>query len=181
MVIPAGNATTQRDTLPLAGYFRYNNTTNTFEGAKSTGVGPAITTLVRTGTLATVLTATPHGLSTGNIVQITGAADPLYNGEYLITVTTTTNFTYVMSGTPAVSPAAGTPVYVQIYWGSVGGGGATGGTTGGTTNDVFYENSQIITTAYTVTSGKSAMSTGPITINSGIIITVPTGSRWVVL
>ena len=56
-----------------------------------------------------------------------------------------------------------------------------GGATGGGIDDIFYENSQIITTSYTITTAKSAMSTGPITINSGVIITVPTGSRWVVL
>jgi hypothetical protein len=61
-------------------------------------------------------------------------------------------------------------------WGSVG-GGATGA--GGDT--VFSENSMIVTTSYTLTSGKSASSVGPITINSGATVTVPSGSRWVVL
>ena len=63
-------------------------------------------------------------------------------------------------------------------WSAIGGGG---GARGGSTDDVFYENSQIITTSYTVTSGKNAMSTGPITINSGAVVTIPFGSRWVVL
>ena len=63
-------------------------------------------------------------------------------------------------------------------WGSIGGGG---GARGGSTDDVFYENSQIITTSYTVTSNKNAMSAGPITINSGAVITVPSGSRWIVM
>ena len=61
-------------------------------------------------------------------------------------------------------------------WSAIGGGAR-----GGSTDDVFYENSQIITTSYTVTSGKNAMSTGPITINSGAVVTIPLGSRWVVL
>ena len=63
-------------------------------------------------------------------------------------------------------------------WGSIGGGG---GARGGSTDDVFYENSKIITTSYTVTSDKNAMSAGPITINSGAVITVPSGSRWIVM
>jgi hypothetical protein len=63
-------------------------------------------------------------------------------------------------------------------WSAIGGGG---GARGGSTDDVFYENSQIITTSYTVTSGKNAMSTGPITINSGAEVTIPLGSRWMVL
>jgi hypothetical protein len=61
-------------------------------------------------------------------------------------------------------------------WGQLG-GGATGG--GG--DEVFVENSTTVTTSYTLTTGKNAMSTGPITINAGATITVPSGQRWVVL
>ena len=45
----------------------------------------------------------------------------------------------------------------------------------------MFENSQTISQNYTITAGKSAMSAGPITISSGYTITVPSGSRWVVL
>lgn len=61
-------------------------------------------------------------------------------------------------------------------WSSIG-----GGATGGGSDDVFQENSLIVTTNYTITSGKSAASVGPITINPGIIVTIPSGSRWVIL
>lgn len=44
-----------------------------------------------------------------------------------------------------------------------------------------YENTQSITTNYTITAGSSAMSTGPITIASGVSVTIPSGSRWVIL
>ena len=66
--------------------------------------------------------------------------------------------------------------YAAGAWGQLG-GGATGG--GGDT--VFVENSMIVTTSYTLSAGKSAESVGPITINSGAVVTVPSGSRWVVL
>jgi hypothetical protein len=46
---------------------------------------------------------------------------------------------------------------------------------------VIYENSQNIASNYTVTSGKNAMSAGPITINTGVTVTIPTGSRWVIV
>ena len=58
---------------------------------------------------------------------------------------------------------------------------SSGGATGGGTDDVFYENSQVVTSNYTITTNKNAMSTGPITIDSGITVTVPTDSVWVVL
>jgi hypothetical protein len=66
--------------------------------------------------------------------------------------------------------------YTGSSWGSVGGGASGGGA-----DEVFIENSQTVTTNYTITAGKSASSTGPITINSGITVTIPTGSRWVIL
>lgn len=53
-----------------------------------------------------------------------------------------------------------------------GGSGADG---------VFYENGQTVTVNYTITNGKNAMSAGPITINTGVIVTIPTGSVWSVV
>lgn len=48
-------------------------------------------------------------------------------------------------------------------------------------NIVFYENSQTVTADYTITAGKNAMSAGPITINTGVTVTVPTGSVWTIV
>lgn len=56
-----------------------------------------------------------------------------------------------------------------------------GGATGAGTDDIFYENGQTVNNNYTITSGKNAMSTGPITVASGATVTVPSGSRWVVI
>jgi len=42
-------------------------------------------------------------------------------------------------------------------------------------------NSKTVAVSYSIPSGSSAMSTGPITVNSGIAVTVPSGSRWVVI
>jgi len=53
--------------------------------------------------------------------------------------------------------------------------------TGGTGNVIFYENDQTVTQDYTITSGKNAMSAGPITVNSGVTVTVPTGSTWTIV
>jgi hypothetical protein len=55
------------------------------------------------------------------------------------------------------------------------------GATGGGVDAVFYENSQTVTTNYTITTGASASSTGPISISSGVSVTIPDGSRWVIL
>ena len=56
-----------------------------------------------------------------------------------------------------------------------------GGATGGGSDQVFIENQQTVTTNYTLTTNNNAMSTGPITVNSGITVTIPSGSRYVIL
>lgn len=42
-------------------------------------------------------------------------------------------------------------------------------------------NSQTISVSYTIPAGSSAMSAGTITINSGISVTISSGSRWVIV
>jgi hypothetical protein len=66
--------------------------------------------------------------------------------------------------------------YGQSGWAGIG-GGATGA--GG--DEVFILNSQVITASYAIPSSKNASSTGPLTVNSGVTITIPSGSRWVIL
>jgi len=48
-------------------------------------------------------------------------------------------------------------------------------------DQVFYENDQTVTTSYTITTAKNAITAGPITINSGITVTIPSGSVWSVV
>lgn len=66
--------------------------------------------------------------------------------------------------------------YNGIFWGSIG-----GGATGSQGDQVFLENDQIVLHDYTITAGKNAMSTGPITVAEGVVVTVPEGSVWAVI
>ena len=59
--------------------------------------------------------------------------------------------------------------------------GTAGGASGGGTNQVFYENDQSVTTDYSIGTNKNAMSAGPITIDSGATVTVPSGSTWTIV
>lgn len=52
---------------------------------------------------------------------------------------------------------------------------------GGGTNRVFFENDIVMTDNYTITSGKNAMSAGPITVNPGVTLTVPAGSTYTIV
>ena len=130
---------------------------------------------------------TPLSLSQGGTAATTAAA--ARTRLSVVAYTTTTGSATIPSGTTGErdgSPAAGYfrfnstagafEGYNGTAWGSIG-GGATGG--GGDT--VFQENSLIVTTSYTLSTGKSAMSVGPITINGGAAVTIPSGYSWLVL
>ena len=52
---------------------------------------------------------------------------------------------------------------------------------GASTNTVFFENDIEVGVGYSITSGKNAMSAGPISINAGIAVTVPSGSSWTIV
>jgi len=66
--------------------------------------------------------------------------------------------------------------YDGTVWKAVG-----GGATGGGADEIFVENGQNVTVDYTIPSTRNAMSTGPITVDSGVTVTISSGSRWVVL
>jgi hypothetical protein len=59
--------------------------------------------------------------------------------------------------------------------------GIAAGAGGGGNDEIFWENGKNVTTNYTVTNGKNAMSAGPITINSGVTVTVGAGETWTVV
>ncbi len=59
--------------------------------------------------------------------------------------------------------------------------GISAGATGGGSDEVFYENDQTVTTNYTITNGKNAMAAGPITINSGVTVTVGSGETLTIV
>ena len=59
--------------------------------------------------------------------------------------------------------------------------GIAAGATGGGSDQIFYENGQTVTSNYTITNGKNAMSAGPITINSGVTVTVGSGETYTIV
>jgi hypothetical protein len=66
--------------------------------------------------------------------------------------------------------------YSAGAWGQLG-----GGATGGGADQVFNLNGQTVTTNYTIPTGFNASTVGPLTIASGITVTVPDDSNWVIL
>jgi len=66
--------------------------------------------------------------------------------------------------------------YNGSAWTQVG-----GGATGGGSDQVFVLNGVVVTTSYTLPTGKNAESVGPIAVNTGVSVTVPSGQRWLIL
>lgn len=102
---------------------------------------------------------------------------------------TSTTYLRLPVGTTAQRPA--TPATGQIRyntsitqfegyngtaWASIG-----GGATGAGADTIFVLNDRTVTQSYTIPAGKGASTVGPLTINSGVTITVATGARLVVL
>jgi hypothetical protein len=133
------------------------------------------------------------GLTTALSIAQGGTAATTASGARaslsVVAYTTTTGSAVMPTGTTGErdgTPAAGYlrfntsnttfEGYNGSAWGSVG-----GGATGGGNDQVFQENQLIVTTSYTLSTGKSAMSKGPITINAGAVVTIPAGYSWLVL
>ena len=67
--------------------------------------------------------------------------------------------------------------YDGFEWGAIGSGGAEGPPG----DQVVYFNDRAFTSDYTFDTDRNGMSTGPITFEDGIVITIPDGARWVVI
>jgi len=64
-------------------------------------------------------------------------------------------------------------------WADVPAGTPTGGNSGA--NKIFWENEQTVTHDYTITNNYNAGTWGPVTINSGVTVTVGDGEYWTIM
>jgi hypothetical protein len=73
----------------------------------------------------------------------------------------------------------GTSGQVLVSQGS-GAAPVWGSASSNTTTFGLYENASVISANYTIANGNNAISAGPITVNGGVTVTVPSGSTWTV-
>ena len=146
----------------------------------STGINNLLTSVAGTDTITAVA---PTGLTA------------LFNGQTYRFVAAATNTGAVTidvsgQGAKAITKSGSTALeagdilidaLVQITYdgtqfqlvSGAGGGGAKA-------DGVIYENALVVTANYTLTTGKNGHSVGPITINGGVSVTIPSGQRWVI-
>jgi hypothetical protein len=60
-------------------------------------------------------------------------------------------------------------------------GAITIAASGGGGSSTILENEQVIASNYTISSAKNGLSVGPVTVNTGVAVTVGTGQKWLVL
>ena len=152
-----------------------NNATTTL-ASSITNVATSLTVASGKGALFPTITGTDYTMctlqntagTTTEIVKVTARSGDVFT------------IVRAQEGTTASAFSSGDKFELRVTAGEMTnlvGGSARGGST----DQVFYENDKTVTANYTITSGKNAMTAGPVTINTGVTVTVPTGSRWVIV
>lgn len=78
-----------------------------------------VSSITYSGTTATATTATPHGLTTGAEVVISGATPTAYNGIYKITVIGPTTFSYLTASNPGANASGGSYLVTNYIYADV--------------------------------------------------------------
>ena len=131
-------------------------------------VTTALTSYATTSSIANYLTISSFNSQIASYTTTTDINNALAlkaNASSLAAVATTGNYND-LSNTPSLSSYA-TTSYVD--------------TAVGPNANVFYENSTTLNENYTITPGTNAMSTGPITLDPDVTVTIPIGQRWLIL
>jgi hypothetical protein len=150
----AGTGNTPTWTTPTTG--TVTSVTGTAPVVSSGGNTPAISMAAATGSVDGYLTSTDWTTFNGKAPAVTYTTNYVPFGQGTTTPNLSASFTYT-TGTGALrSPA------VEASNGLV-------------------VNNMTIAANYSIPSGYAASSVGPVVVSSGVIITVPSGSRWVVL
>jgi hypothetical protein len=152
-----------------------NNATTTL-ASSITNVQTSLTVATGTGALFPTITGSDYTMctlqntagTTTEIVKVTARSGDVFT------------IVRAQEGTTASTFATGDKFELRITAGEMTnlvGGSARGGGT----DQVFFENGQTVTADYTITTNKNATSAGPISIDTGVTVTIPTGSVWVIV
>jgi hypothetical protein len=161
--VPTASAT-NRGALSSADWTTFNNkgsgtvtsVTGTAPVVSSGGATPAISMAAATTSVNGYLTSTDWTTFNNKAPAVTYTTTYIPFGQGTTTPALSANFTYT-TGTGILAVPA-----IQA------------------SNGIIL-NSKAIGTTFSIPSADNAMSVGPVTIASGVTITLPSGSRWVVL
>jgi hypothetical protein len=195
--------TTANNALPKAGGTMTGNITFAAGQPTATTASPNIVQLTdSTSSTSTTTAATPNSVKSS--YDLANAALPASGGTLTgdVTLANQTDLRFgeaTANGTNYVGFQAPSAITTDVVWtlpatdASVSGyalksdgsgqlsWGLAGGALGTGTDQIFYENDQTVTGNYSITAGKNAMTAGPVTVNSGVTVTVPSGSSWSII
>jgi len=127
------------------------------------------------GSTSTSTAATPNSVKTAYDTAAGAIAKSLLTTKGdIISATSSSTPSRLPVGSNGYVLIADSSQPTGLRWGA-------GAAMGGNGNAVFYENDRSVTASYTITTGKNAMTAGPVTIESGVVVTVPTDSFWTVI
>jgi len=151
------------ETIDLTALSASNLTSGTVPDARFPATLPAVSGANLTNLPAANITGTLPAISAANLTNIPAAnitgALPALSANNLTNLTAAN----LQGALPAIDGSALTGVSSQKADGCV------------------TENSQTISNNYTMTSGKSGISAGPITIANNVTVNIPSGSRYVIV
>jgi hypothetical protein len=116
----------------------------------------------------------------GTNTAIRDVIAPLSNKVYIVVNNTTGGFAIRIRGATGTSVEIGNGVTTQVFCNSTNFFTAFSGT-GASAGGAVYENRQTVGSNYTMTTNFNGESVGPIDILAGVSVTIPAGSRWVIL
>lgn len=162
---PSYSATPTLTSVTAPSYYGGTGTGSTLTLQSTTGVGATDSIAMKVGN---------NGATTALSIATTGIVSFPTTGAIVLPASTTANQPTGQTGMLRFNTTTTSfEGYNGTAWGSIG-----GGATGGGTDQIFYLNGQTVTTNYSIPSGQNAGTFGPITINSGATVTVPSGSTW---
>ena len=180
--------TTYQGTAVASGYGGTGLTTfaaanNALYSTSSSALAAGTLPVAAGGTGSTTLTA--NNVLLGNGTSALQVVAPGTSGNVL----TSNGTTWTSSSAPTTFPAGSN---TQVQYNNSGSFGASSSLTytSGTgalrvpeieASNGLVVNNMTIGTSYSIPSGYSASSVGPVSVSSGVSVTVPSGSRWVVL
>jgi hypothetical protein len=180
------NARTTAATANGASTIVLRDANGSFAGNVITGVTGTFSGNVSALNISTANVTATGNVSANNVTITTTLTGNNANLSGTVRMTST-GAVLVPAGTTAERPTAATGLFrfnssLTRFEGYNGASwGTLGGATGGGNDQIFYENGQNVTTNYTISGTKNAMSAGPITVDSGATVTVDTGANWVIV
>jgi hypothetical protein len=169
-----------------AGNFNVNGNL-TVNGTSTLGALTATTISGTTGTFSSTISGTTITASaqfSGPGTGLTGTAGSLSIGGNAATSTTATNIAGGAANQINYQTGSGITSFITAPTAntvlSYSGTGFVWTTGLAAAGGVVYENGQTITSNYTMTTGQNGECAGPITIATGVVVTIPSGSRWVI-